>query len=431
MPDVDLDAVSVRPIRPDERVRFDVALDEHHWLGHRLVGETMRYVALGGDGEWLAVLGFGASALACKPRDRFIGWSDELHFARLRYVTNNQRFCVLPAGRRTNLASNVLAKTLKRLSGDFEARWGHPVVMVETFVDPDRHLGTCYIAGGFTSLGRTLGYGRSGGSYHHHGRPKLTFARLLRRDARAILTAQFDHPVLTRGSQPVIDLNSLDFDSRDGGLLAALGQIVDHRKARGKRHSLASLLAIATAATLAGARSIAAIGEYAADCPQPVLAALGAKFHPVKGRYVAAHGDTIRRALGAVDAAALDEVVGAWLFRQVRAGHLDAGQLVLALDGKSMRGALREDGRQVHLFAAMVHSTGIVVGQQEVDAKSNEITAFRPLLEGLDLQGGLVTADALHPPCQRVLAGGGQGCGLPVPGQGQPAWRARRVQSDR
>src|SRR5665811_1687935 len=337
----------------------------------------------------------GASALACRPRDRFIGWSDEQHFARLRYVTNNQRFCVLPAGRRKNLASNVLAKTLKRLSGDFEVRWGHPVVMVETFVDPSRHRGTCYTAAGFALLGRTLGYGRSGGSYHHHGRVKLTFARLLRRDARAILTAQFDHLLLTRGSRPVIDLNSLDVDSRDG-LIAALDQIVDHRKRRGVRHSLSSLLAIATAATLAGARSVAAIGEYAADCPQPVLARLGAKHHPVKGRYVAAHADTIRRALASVDAAALDEVVGAWLFRQVRAGHVDADQLVLALDGKSMRGALRADGRAVHLFAAMVHGAGIVVGQQQVDAKSNEITAFRPLLDDLDLEGALVTADAMH-----------------------------------
>ncbi len=53
--------------------RFDESLDEHHWLGHRLVGETMRYVAVGGDGQWLAVLGFGAAALACKPRDTFIG----------------------------------------------------------------------------------------------------------------------------------------------------------------------------------------------------------------------------------------------------------------------------------------------------------------------------------------------------------------------
>ena len=387
--------MSVRPIRADERARFDATLDEHHWLGRRLVGETMRYVALGPEDEWLAVLGFGAAALACKPRDRFIGWSDEQHFARLRYVTNNQRFCVLPAGRRKNLASNVLAKTLKRLSGDFEVRWGHPVVMVETFVDPSRHLGTCYTAGGFALLGRTLGYGRSGGSYHHHGRSKLTFGRLLRRDARAILTAQFDHPLLTRGSRPVIDLNSLDFDS-DDGLLAALDQIVDHRKRRGVRHSLPSLLAIATAATLAGARSVQAIGEYAADCPQSVLERLGAKFHPVRRRYVAPHADTIRRALAAVDASALDEVVGAWLFRQVRAGHLDHDQLVLALDGKSMRGALRADGRAVHLFAAMVHGAGIVVGQHEVDHKSNEITAFKPLLESLDLSGALVTADAMH-----------------------------------
>lgn len=396
MSDLDLAGVSVRPIRPDERARFDAALVEHHWLGHRLVGETMRYVASGPDGQWLAVLGFGAAALACGPRDRYIGWSDEQHFARLRYVTNNQRFCVLPAGQRKNLASNVLAKTLRRLSSDFEDRWGHPVVMVETFVDPARHLGTCYTAGGFRLLGQTLGYGRSGGRYHHHGQPKLTFARLLRRDARAILTAQFDHRALARGSQPVIDLNALDFDSDDDGLIAALDQIVDHRKRRGVRHSLASLLAIATAATLAGARSVQAIGEYAADCPQPVLERLGAKFHPVKRRYVAPHADTIRRALASVDAAALDEVVGGWLLGQVRAGHLHRDQLVLALDGKSMRGALREDGRQVHLFAAMVHGTGVVVGQHEVDTKSNEITAFGPLLEGLDLQGALVTADAMH-----------------------------------
>ena len=355
----------------------------------------MRYVALGPDDEWLAVLGFGAAALSCGPRDRYVGWSDEQHFARLRYVTNNQRFCVLPAGQRPNLASNVLAKTLKRLSGDFEARWGHPVVMVETFVDPARHRGTCYIAGGFSLLGETLGYGRSGGRYHHHGRVKLTFGRLLRRDARAILTSQFDHRVLTRGSQPVIDLNALDFDS-DDGLIAALDQIVDHRKRRGVRHSLSSLLALATAATLAGARSVQAIGEYAADCPQPVLERLGARFHPVKQRFVAPHADTIRRALAQVDASALDEVVGAWLFRQVGAGHLAHDQLVVALDGKSMRGALRADGRAVHLFAAMVHGTGIVVGQHEVDAKSNEITAFRPLLDGLELQGALVTADAMH-----------------------------------
>ncbi|MGH9267769.1 MAG: ISAs1 family transposase, partial [Acidimicrobiales bacterium] len=153
---------------------------------------------------------------------------------------------------------------------------------------------------------------------------------------------------------------------------------------------------MATAATLAGARSVAAIGEYAADCPQEVLARLGAKYHPVRRCYVAPHLDTFRRALGAIDAAALDRAVGAWLFDQARRGRVGDDDVVLALDGKSLRGALGGQGRAVHLFSAMVHGSGLVVGQEEVDEKSNEITALRPLLEGLDIAGALVTADALH-----------------------------------
>ena len=356
----------------------------------------MRYVALGRDGQWLAVVGFGAAALACKPRDTFIGWSDDQHFRRLKYVTNNQRFCVLPDGRIPNLATNVLAKTLARLCGDFESRWRHPVVMVETFVDPSRHVGTCYRAGGFTLLGETLGYGRTGGRYHHHGQRKLSFARLLRRDARSLLRAPFDHPVLTGERRLVIDLSALDLVG-ESGLMGALEGIVDHRMRRGVRHKLPAILALATAATLAGARSVSSIGEYAADCLQGVLARLGAKYHPTKKRYIAPHAETFRRALSAVDVEALDRAVGGWLFAQVRAGHISGDTVALALDGKSLRGALREDGRCVHLFSAMVHGSGIVVGQNEVDEKSNEITAFRLLLASLgDLSGALVTADAMH-----------------------------------
>lgn len=395
MADPVLGALEVRPISPGERGRFDEALDRHHWLGHHLVGETMRYVAVSPGGDWVALLGFGAAALACRPRDMFIGWSDEQHFRRLRYVTNNQRFCVLPAGRRPNLASSVLSKALRRLAGDFEVRWGHPVLVVETFVDPARHYGTCYAASGFVSLGQTLGYGRSGGRYHHHGNVKLVFARALRRDATAILAATFDHPALGAEKAPMLDLNGLCFVG-EGGLVSRLETITDHRKARGTRHSLASILALATAATLAGARSVTAIGEYSADCPQEVLGRLGAKYHPDKRRYIAPSDETFRRALGKVDTDRLDAVVGSWLFDQVRAGNLEEKTVVLALDGKSMRGALRADGKAVHLFAAMVHGTGVVIGQEEVDEKSNEITAFRPLLENLDIKGALVTADAMH-----------------------------------
>lgn len=396
MTDSFLSSLVVRPIGPGERERFDTELGRHHWLGHRLVGETMRYVALGPDGTWAALLGFGSAVLSCRPREDWIGWSEDQHFSRLRYVTNNQRFCVLPAGRRPNLASAVLAKTLRRISGDFEARWGHPVLVVETFVDPARHRGTCYQAGGFEQLGRTSGYGRSGWRWHHHGVSKLFFARPLRRDARRILTTAFDHPALVLPPRrAMLDLNVLDFDG-ERGLLAALAAVVDHRKRRGVRHGLGSILAIATVATLAGARSVSAIGEYAADCPQEVLRRLGAKYHPDKRRYIAPHPETFRRALAAVDVGELDAVVGAWLFDQVRAGRVGADQLVVALDGKSLRGSARADGRATHLFSAMVHGSGVVIGQAEVDHKSNEITAFCPLLEALDIQGALVTADAMH-----------------------------------
>ena len=355
----------------------------------------MRYVATDDDGRWLALLGFGAAALSCKPRDVHIGWSREQQYRRLSHVANNQRFCVLPAGRHPNLASFVLARTLGRLGDDYRRRWGQRVVAVETFVDPARHRGTCYVAGGFELLGTTVGYGRSGGRWIHHGRSKLVLMRMLRRDARRLLAADFDHPDLVEGDRPMIDLEQLDFAGEDG-LVARLEQISDHRKRRGVRHRLSSLLGMAVAATLAGARSVAAIGEFASDCPQPVLEALGAKYHPTRQQFIAPHTQTFRRALAAVDTDALDAVVGSWLLEQVRRGRVEQQRLVYALDGKSMRGAIDVDGRAVHLFAAMVHDEGTVVAQQQVDVKSNEISAFRPLLEDLDLEGALVTADAMH-----------------------------------
>jgi len=194
----------------------------------------------------------------------------------------------------------------------------------------------------------------------------------------------------------VIDLAALDL-AGDFGLMGVMEGIAEHRMRRGVRHKLASILALGTAATLAGARSVSSIGEYAADCPQEALARLGAKYHPGKKRYIPPHAETFRRALGAIDVEALDEAAGAWLFAQVRAGHVSANTVALALDGKALRGALREDGRCVHLFSAMVHGSGIVAGQNEVDEKSNEIKAFRPLLATLgDLTATLITADAMH-----------------------------------
>src|SRR5580658_7968707 len=184
-------SLTLRLITPSERARFDETLVASHWLGAGLVGEVMRYVALE-DSEWCALVGFGSAALCVGPRERLLSWSDPQRYRRLRYVTNNQRFCVLDARRRPNLASQVLSLTLKRLSADFEARWGHPVVAVETFTDPSRHLGTCYKASNFTELGQTSGFERKAGRFVHHGDPKTYWLRTLRRDALRLLVCDFD-----------------------------------------------------------------------------------------------------------------------------------------------------------------------------------------------------------------------------------------------
>jgi predicted transposase YbfD/YdcC len=170
-------------------------------------------------------------------------------------------------------------------------------------------------------------------------------------------------------------------------LLDLLAQVPDPRKRRGRRHSLASLLAVGIAAVTGGCRSFAAIGQWAADAGPEVLSALGA----ARG---AAEESTFRRAFALVSADVLDHVLGAWLWtRAVRAG----GRLVIAVDGKTVRGARSAGRKAPHLAAALAHDIGAVLGQVAADGRSNEIPAVRELLRAFaDLAGAVLTIDAMH-----------------------------------
>jgi hypothetical protein len=173
-------------------------------------------------------------------------------------------------------------------------------------------------------------------------------------------------------------------------LLDLLAQVPDPRKRRGRRHPLAGLLAVGIAAVIAGSRSFVAIGQWAADAGPEALAVLGAVRGP-------AEESTFRRAFALVSADALDRVLGAWLWtRAVQAG----GRLIIAIDGKTVRGARNKTGKAPHLVAALAHGIGAVLGQVAVDEKSNEIPAVRELLKAFtDLAGAVFTIDALcgHP----------------------------------
>ena len=170
-------------------------------------------------------------------------------------------------------------------------------------------------------------------------------------------------------------------------LLMALSGVVDPRARRGVRHRLAVILGIGVCAVLAGARSFTAISEWARELSPAVRVRLGI------GR-VAPSESAIRRTLQRVDPAILDRAVSGWLAATL--GEPGPRWRAIAVDGKTARGARTGEGRAVHLLAALEHGDGTVLGQCVVDGKTNEITAFAPLLDSVDITAAVVTADAMH-----------------------------------
>src|SRR5881275_2303059 len=184
----ELSEMVVRLVRSDEQRRYQQLMRAHHYLGYLpKIGETLWYVATWRE-QWLALLSFSGSALKCAVRDRWIGWTLRQHYGRLKLVVNNSRFLILPDGHFFNLGSRVLSLCQRRLPGDWEEAFGHGVVLLETFVDPQRHRGTVYRAANWMYVGNTRGYRRTHGGYTATPQtPKMVFLRPLRPDACQIL----------------------------------------------------------------------------------------------------------------------------------------------------------------------------------------------------------------------------------------------------
>lgn len=379
------DAVRVQPIHPHEEPLWNELMARHHYLGFQsIVGESMKYVAEF-NGAWIGLIGWGTAAFKSRHRDQWIGWSAAVKYKRLKFIANNVRFLILPGERIKNLASRILSLNLKRLSRDWEAVYGHPIILAETFVDTKRFQGTCYRASGWQALGATRGYRRNGGKYYYHGNTKMLFIRPLRRNTGRLLS----DPLSTLNGynkEGIMDVNALSLDGK-GGLIEHLKKIPEPRKARGIRHSRTSILAVAICALLSGAKGFNAIGEWAGGCSQSILRKLWCRWDRRKKRYVPPSEPTIRRLLQQADAGEVDRAVGAWLMSQVKGAEAGA----IAIDGKTLKGA-----GQVHLLSAFLHHEGIVIGQKEVAAAGGEIPGSRQLLKDMDIGGRVVTADALH-----------------------------------
>jgi len=342
---LDLREIVVRPIRSGDEPRYQELMRQHHYLGALpKISETLWYVATWRE-EWIALLSFSAAALKCAVRDGWIGWDFRQRYSRLKLIVNNSRFLILPAGHVPNLGSRVLALCQRRLASDWQAAFGHGVVLLETFVDPQRFRGTVYRAANWVYVGNTKGFRRTRGGYTALPQsPKMVFVQPLRADARWFLSQAVLPPPYQSGGSKIV-LTAAHMQS----LHAFFREIPDPRRAQGRRHRLSTVLGIAAGAVLCGMRGYRAIADWAQGLGQKARERFGCRRQG--GRYVVPSESIIRNVLIRVDPTHLDRALRRW--NEAYAGEDES----LAMDGKTMCNALDAEGHQTHVMSVVGHQT--------------------------------------------------------------------------
>jgi hypothetical protein len=161
---------------------WDEIIREYHYLGfYKMIGQSIKYLVWSEERP-VAALSFKRATLRTGVRDAFIGWNEEGRRQNLNLVVCNNRFLILPWVRVTNLASHILALSLRALRVDWKELYADEPNLVETFVDSNRFKGTCYLASNWKYLGETKGYGKRGKAFEYHGHPKKVFLYELNKD---------------------------------------------------------------------------------------------------------------------------------------------------------------------------------------------------------------------------------------------------------
>lgn len=386
---VSLGDIQVVPVvDTPQRRRLHALLKAHHYLGDlKPVGERLLYAAIDPSGRWLAVLVFNAAAKHLKARDPWIGWNRTQRERRLSLVANNSRFLILPDAHQPNLGSRVLRLALDRLSDDWLAAYGHPVLVVETFVDPEQFQGTVYTAQGWLELGQTDGFGRHRRDFYvAHDKPKRLFAKELARNARRSLQAERLKPSLAPVERKAGARCHLKPEHLRT-IAAHLADLPDYRS-RTESYPAKALAAIILLAMLCDApRGQKDLAKLARRLTQPQRCGLGVRPLP-NGFYPAPSQSTFSRFLAGIDAQALLERLLA-IQSRIRGGA-PAGELI-ALDGKQPK-----HGPGESILGAVTLPGQYLLGCARVDTKTNEVPVARALFGTMDLAGRTVSMDALH-----------------------------------
>lgn len=371
----------------DQFQRCDALITEHHYLHDAsLVGEHLRYAAVH-RGQWLAVASWSAPARHLKAREAFVGWTHEQCRRRRALLANNARLLVLPPGQHPNLVSRFMRLMLARLSADWQRRWGHPIALVETFVDPTLHRGTAYKASGWLQLGSTAGWKRDADDFYlRHGTPKQVWVRELAPKACAKLRAPQLPPAWASVEQGVRPKCTFRVEPIRSLMALFQDQIAEFRRAQALGYPVAGLLSLIVMAMATGVRYGAEdLADYADTLTQGQLRALGFRRDQNSGRYRAPKRTTFQRVMEAVYAPALEAVLLRWQEQVLGPSH----DSLVILDGKK----LRHGGREI---VNMVDGQGRFLGSALTPDKTNEVPVARQMLSRLDLEEKLVLADALH-----------------------------------
>ena len=167
----DLQPIRVQRVEsPEDARRFRGLLQQYHYLGYTgPVGENLQYLIHDRQGRLLGCMLYGAAAWRVADRDRFIGWDNAARQRGLSRIANNMRFLILPWVRISHLASHLLALTRRRISTDWQEKYGHPILLLESFIEQRRFAGTCYRADNWIRVGQTTGRSRN----HSSGDPRV------------------------------------------------------------------------------------------------------------------------------------------------------------------------------------------------------------------------------------------------------------------
>ena len=336
------------PARSSHRKSNDYQelMQEHHYLGSLpKISETLWYVAAWHD-QWVALLSFSASALKCAVRDRWIGWDFRHQYDRLKLIVNNSRFLILPDWHIPNLGSRILSLCQRRLDTDWQKIFGHPVVLLETFVDPQRFRGTVYKAANWLYVGEHQRLPSHPPRVHGHdavsqnGLPQTPARRCPSICYAGPLSNPPILPEVRKSCSPANQMQSLP---------SFFAKIPDPRRAQGRRHRLATVLAIAAGATLCGMRGYQAIADWAQSLGQRARQRFGCRYE--KDRYLVPSQSIIRDVLIRVDPLHLDRALQRW--NQTYAQEDES----LAIDGKTMCNAIDEQGHQTHILSVVGHQS--------------------------------------------------------------------------